>query len=74
MARGRIKWYSLEKGYGFIEPASGGEELFVHRTEFENVGWHADLAPGTRVEYEVEITPKGLQAVAVERLEEEEED
>lgn len=62
MQRGTVKWFSSEKGYGFIEPEEGGDDVFVHHS---NVGGGDDLSDGDNVEYETEQTPKGLSALNV---------
>jgi CspA family cold shock protein len=52
MARGTVKWFSEEKGYGFICPEEGGEEeIFVHYTDIEGTGFRS-LGEGERVSYE----------------------
>jgi CspA family cold shock protein len=63
MRRGKIKWFSSAKGYGFIEPHEGEEDVFVHHSEVPD----EDLQEGEEVEFEIEQTPKGLSAVGVER-------
>ena len=52
VARGRVKWFSDEKGYGFIEPEGGGENVFVHYTEIVGEGFRM-LEEGSVVEFEV---------------------
>ena len=52
MARGRVKWFSEEKGYGFIEPEGGGEDVLVHYTEIVGEGFRT-LEEGSVVEFEV---------------------
>ena len=52
MARGRVKWFSDEKGYGFIESEGGGEDVFVHYTEIVGEGFRS-LEEGSVVEFEV---------------------
>lgn len=64
MARGRVKWFSDEKGYGFIE-SEGGEDLFVHYSEIVGEGFRT-LEEGTEVEFEVIDGRKGKQASRVE--------
>ncbi|MEW6636568.1 MAG: cold-shock protein [Actinomycetota bacterium] len=64
MAQGTVKWFSDEKGYGFISPDDGGEDLFVHYTGIAGNGFRT-LEEGTRVSYEATQGRKGLQAVNV---------
>jgi cold shock protein len=52
VARGRVKWFSDEKGYGFIELEGGGEDVFVHYTEIVGEGFRT-LEEGSVVEFEV---------------------
>jgi CspA family cold shock protein len=72
MARGKVKWFSTEKGYGFIEPEDGSKDVFVHRNNVMGLGWDEGLRDGEEVEYDVERTPKGLSAQNVERVDESE--
>jgi CspA family cold shock protein len=58
MATGTVKWFSNAKGYGFITPDSGGEDLFVHHTEIAGSGFKT-LAEGAKVEFEVTQGQKG---------------
>ncbi len=60
--RGRVKWFSRQKGYGFIIVEGSGEEIFVHRTDLEGV---YSLKEGQEVEFEIEATSKGPEAVRV---------
>lgn len=69
MQRGRVKWFSIEKGFGFIEPNDGSKDVFVHRNNVAGLGWDEGLRDGEEVEFEVERTPKGLSAQNVERVE-----
>ena len=64
MARGTVKWFNDSRGYGFIAPADGGEDVFVHFSAIEGTGFRS-LAEGQEVELEVEQGPKGLQAARV---------
>lgn len=68
MQRGRVKWFSVEKGYGFIEPSDGSRDVFVHRSQVAGLGWDEGLRDGEEVEYEVERGPKGLSAQNVSRV------
>jgi CspA family cold shock protein len=61
MPEGTVKWFSNEKGYGFITPDNGDEDLFVHYTAIEGSGFRT-LEGGARVSYEVERGRKGPQA------------
>lgn len=69
MAQGNVKWFNVEKGFGFIEPEEGGKDIFVHRNNIEGLNWNEGLRDGEVVEFDVERTPKGLAATNVKRLE-----
>lgn len=64
MSRGKVKWFSDSKGYGFIE-ADNGTELFVHYTSISGNG-HRTLAEGQDVEFDVYEGKKGPQAQNVQ--------
>lgn len=68
MQTGKVKWFSSEKGYGFIEPSDGSKDVFVHRNNVAGLGFDEGLRDGEEVEFEVEQTPKGLSALNVERV------
>ena len=61
MASGTVKWFNDAKGYGFIAPADGGKDVFVHYTAVSGEGFKT-LAEGAQVEFEVEDGEKGPQA------------
>ena len=61
---GTVKWFNESKGYGFISPADGGDDVFVHFREIVGDGFKT-LVEGQAVSYEVENGPKGLQASQV---------
>ena len=64
MANGTVKWFSDEKGYGFITPDDGGKDLFVHHSAIAGRGFKT-LAEGAKVSYETEQGPKGPSAANV---------
>ena len=64
MATGTVKWFSDEKGFGFITPDDQGKDLFVHHTGIAGNGFKS-LAEGAKVSYEAEQGPKGPNAVNV---------
>jgi cold shock protein len=64
MAQGSVKWFNGEKGFGFIAPDSGDQDLFVHYSEIQGSGFKS-LDEGQRVEYEVGQGQKGPQAQGV---------
>jgi cold shock protein len=65
MATGTVKWFSSEKGYGFITPDGGGEDLFVHFSAIAGSGFKT-LDEGTKVSFEVTQGEKGSQATDVQ--------
>ena len=64
MANGTVKWFDGKKGFGFIVPDDGGNELFVHHTEIQMEGFK-NLSDGQVVEYEVGEGEKGPRAQSV---------
>ena len=65
MATGTVKWFSDSKGYGFITPDEGGDDLFVHFSAIAGSGFKT-LTEGAKVEFETAQGQKGLQATNVE--------
>ncbi len=66
MAEGTVKWFSDQKGYGFIEQ-DNGEDIFVHHSQIEGSGFKT-LSEGERVEFEVGQGQKGPAAQSVRKL------
>lgn len=64
--RGTVKWFNDAKGFGFIAPDDGGEDVFVHFSTIQGDGFKS-LKEGQAVEFEVVKGPKGLQAANVNK-------
>lgn len=57
MPVGKVKWFNSTKGYGFIQPESGGPDVFVHISAVQRAGL-GDLAEGQKISYEEKMDPK----------------
>ena len=64
MATGTVKWFSDDKGFGFITPEDGGKDLFVHFSAIQADGFRT-LPEGAKVSYDAEQGPKGPNAANV---------
>ena len=53
MAKGTVKWFNPNKGFGFIEPEDGGKDVFVHISAVERAGWRG-LNEGQKIEYDIQ--------------------
>ena len=67
MATGTVKWFSDEKGYGFITPDDEGKDLFVHHSAIQGAGYKS-LSEGAKVSYETEQGAKGPAAANVQAV------
>ncbi len=67
MTRGTVKWFSDQKGYGFVTPEGGKKDVFVHFSALVGEGFKS-LREGDTVEFEVTQGPKGEQAANVRKV------
>jgi CspA family cold shock protein len=67
MATGTVKWFNDAKGFGFITPDGGGEDLFAHFSEVQGTGFKS-LQENQKVSFEVKQGPKGKQAANIQPL------
>lgn len=67
MTTGVVKWFNAEKGYGFITPDDGSDDVFAHFSNIQSNGFRS-LDEGDRVEFEITRGPKGLQASEIVKI------
>ncbi|MDQ2695300.1 MAG: cold-shock protein [Pseudomonadota bacterium] len=67
MQTGTVKWFDEAKGFGFIAPEDGSNDVFVHYSAIEAKGFRT-LAEGQKVEFDVKHGPKGPQATLVKKI------
>ena len=67
MAKGTVKWFSDQKGYGFVTPEGGRKDVFVHYSALQGEGFKT-LSEGDIVEFEITQGPKGEQAANVRKV------
>jgi cold shock protein len=67
MAKGTVKWFNNSKGYGFLTPEDGSQDVFVHHSSIQGEGYKS-LDEGQTVEFEVQQGQKGPEAVNVAKM------
>ena len=67
MATGVVRWFNGGKGYGFIAPNDGGDDVYAHYSAIETQGYKF-LEEGQKVEFDIQVGPNGLQAANIRAL------
>jgi CspA family cold shock protein len=67
MATGVVKWFNNAKGYGFVTPEDGDQDIFVHFSSIEMDGYKT-LKEGQKVQFDISQGPKGLHATNIQRV------
>ena len=67
MALGKVKWFNDAKGFGFIEPEAGGDDVFAHFSAIQMDGFRT-LKQGSKVKYELTVGPKGMLAQNIQPI------
>ena len=67
MKNGIVMWFSVRRGYGFIEREDGTEEVFVHYSEISMPGFKV-LSPGDKVSFDIEMSDRGSRAINVQKI------
>ena len=68
MANGKIKWFNMKKGYGFIEPENGEKDVFIHASAVKAAGFRY-LSEGDKISFDLEDGPKGPNATNLKKIE-----
>ncbi len=70
MSTGVVKWFNNAKGYGFVTPDEGSNDIFVHFSSISGMEGYKSLKEGQKVEFEITEGPKGLHASNIQQISE----